>query len=276
MNRIQGALLPGALEPTAATRAPASDGPSTPVLWRLLQSLWDLQDMGPDELAVKAARLRELCAWACELHHIAVEIRGALPEGPAIVVSNHLGYIDPVVLCSLMHVSPIAKHEISDWAFVGAPLANLNVSFVRRGSAHSGARVLRRCLSNLRAGLSVLNFPEGTTSRGVGLLPFHLGAFWLSRRTGVPIVPIGMDFESSDLCWVDDDGFLPHYAKLCVRARRRNVRVSVASALDPARYRSEIDLCWAARDAILGVRRPYGAGSPNRPAAAADEPAPFS
>jgi len=232
----------------------ASAGPPA---WRVLRALVELRHTGPAELRHKAQRLRELCAMVCDMHRIEIEVRGQLPESPAILVANHLGYIDPVVLCSLLPLSPIAKSEISDWALVGVPLERLNVSFVRRGDAHSGARVLLRSLRNLSAGLSVLNFPEGTTSRG-GLLPFHLGAFWLSRRTGVPVVPISMDFENMRLCWVDREAFLPHYARVWWGGGARRVRVSVGQALYPEDYRSELDLSWAARESITNGRMPYG------------------
>lgn len=230
--------------------------------WRVLRALVELRQgvelrrAGPAELKQKAQRLRELCSLVCDMHRIEIEVRGQLPESPAIVVANHLGYIDPVVLCSLMPLSPVAKSEISDWALVGVPLERLNVSFVRRGDAHSGARVLLRSLRNLNAGVSVLNFPEGTTSRG-GLLPFHLGAFWLSRRTGVPVVPMSMDFENMGLCWVDREAFLPHYARVWWHGGTRRVRVSVGQPLYPEDYRSELDLSWAARESIARGRAPY-------------------
>lgn len=226
-----------------------------PPLWRLLAALRGLHQVGPLQLAAQAARLRELCGWACELHGIEVEVQGELPTTPCIFISNHLGYIDPVVLCSLIPCSPIAKAEIRDWALVGSALERLNVSFVRRGDPASGARVLLRSLRTLRAGVSVLNFPEGTTSRG-GLGPFHLGAFWLARRSGLPLVPMGMDFEDLGLCWVGDAGFLPHYAKLCLRPRRRRVRVVVGQPLHPRAFESELDLGWAARDSITLARQP--------------------
>jgi 1-acyl-sn-glycerol-3-phosphate acyltransferase len=216
----------------------------------------ELHRASPAELRRKALRLRELCGRVCDMHRIDIEVRGELPESPVIVVANHLGYIDPVVLCSLLPLSPVAKSEISDWALVGVPLERLNVSFVRRGDAHSGARVLLRSLRNLEAGISMLNFPEGTTSRG-GLLPFHLGAFWLSRRTGVPVVPVSVDFEDMGLCWVDDEAFLPHYARAWWHGGRRRVRVSVGQALHPENYRSELDLSWAARESIARGRTPY-------------------
>ena len=233
--------------------------------WRVLRALVELRHASPSASSVKARRLGELCAMVCDLHQIQVEVHGALPAAPSIVVANHLGYIDPIVLCSLLPLSPIAKSEISDWALVGVPLERLNVSFVRRGDAHSGARVLLRSLRALQAGVSVLNFPEGTTSRG-GLLPFHLGAFWLSRRTGVPIIPVAMDFEDMGLCWVDREGFLPHYAKVWWTGGPRRVRVSVGQPLHPGDYRSELDLSWASRESIGRLRRPYapgaGAGEP--------------
>lgn len=244
--------------PSFAGRASAG-----PPAWRVLRALVELRQgvelrrAGPAELKQKAVRLRELCNMVCDMHRIEIEVRGQLPESPAIVVANHLGYIDPVVLCSLLPLSPVAKSEISDWALVGVPLERLNVSFVRRGDAHSGARVLLRSLRNLDAGISVLNFPEGTTSRG-GLLPFHLGAFWLSRRTGVPVVPMSIDFEDMGLCWVDQEAFLPHYARVWWLGGTRRVRVSVGQALYPEDYRSELDLGWAARESISRGRAPYG------------------
>jgi 1-acyl-sn-glycerol-3-phosphate acyltransferase len=226
---------------------------------RAVPSFSELRRARDSEALEQAEALRELCRGLCQLHGIEVEVCGQLPDRPAVIVANHLGYIDPLVLCSLLPCSPIAKSEISSWPIIGALLRRRNVSFVRRGSAQSGARVLKRCLGSLRAGVSVLNFPEGTTSRG-GLLPFQMGAFWLARRTGLPILPVGMDFESLAMCWVGDDAFLPHYSKLLLgklQGQSCKVRVAVGELLDPARFRSELDLCWATRGAITRLRRPY-------------------
>jgi 1-acyl-sn-glycerol-3-phosphate acyltransferase len=236
-------------------------GPLLPGLWQYLQRL---QTVSAGGLSERAEELRRLCRHTCDLHGISVELVGQLPQGPAVFVSNHLGYIDPVVLCSLVACSPIAKIEIRAWPLVGEPLSRLNVCFVRRGSALSGARVLRQCLRTLEAGVSVLNFPEGTTSRG-GLLPFQLGAFWLARRSGLPLVPVGIEFEAPDMCWVDDEGFLPHYGRVLWgrwQGVRRKVRVNVGQALDAGQFRSVMDASWAARSAISALRLPYGASLP--------------
>jgi len=249
-NPARSPWAPLAQAPSAASQIRQSPA------WRALRSILELRRAGPGEARARAERLAELCRLICQLHQVEVELRGELPQQPSIIVANHLGYIDPMVLCALMPLSPIAKREISDWALVGAPLERLNVSFVRRGDAHSGARVLLRSLRALRAGVSVLNFPEGTTSRG-GLLPFHLGAFWLSRRTGLPVIPVAMDFEDMGLCWVDREAFLPHYAKVWWAGGPHRVRVSVGEPLCPADYRSELDMSWAAQRSISLGRCPY-------------------
>jgi lyso-ornithine lipid O-acyltransferase len=265
MARTTDPPLPmaGLRTPAAAlARVPASDAAPLLRFWRSLVQ----QRASTASPVERAAELRRICQQACELHCIDVELEGRVPESPAVFVANHLGYIDPVVLCALVPCSPIAKSEIEAWPLVGEPFRHLNVSFVRRGSAQSGARVLKRCLRTLRAGVSVLNFPEGTTSRG-GLLPFQLGAFWLARKSGFPIVPVGVEFETLDMCWVDAEAFLPHYGRLLWRrllGKRLNVRVSVGEPIDPARFRSEMDFSWAARSALAALRRPYSRLEPRR------------
>ncbi|MET0409729.1 MAG: lysophospholipid acyltransferase family protein, partial [Polyangiaceae bacterium] len=173
---------------------------------------------------------------------------GELPPGPCVLVCNHLGYIDPVVLCSLRPLAPIAKAELASWPVSGDILWRCNVIFVRRGDAHSGAVALRRALRSLRAGVSVLNFPEGTTTRG-RLLPFRRGAFWLARRAGVPLVPVAMRLADPSLCWVDDQSFLPHYCRLLSRTNKR-VELKFLRALDPRQFASEVELMAAAHAAI--------------------------
>jgi 1-acyl-sn-glycerol-3-phosphate acyltransferase len=222
-----------------------------------------LESANQSGLRERALELSRVCRRTCALHGIQIEQHGSLPDRPAVYVANHLGYIDPVVLCSILCCSPVAKSEIQSWPWIGALLGRLNVSFVRRGSPQSGARVLRQCLRALEAGVSVLNFPEGTTSRG-SLLPFHLGAFWLARRAGLPLVPVAVDFERVDMCWVDDEAFVPHYFRMCLgklSGKSTNVRISIGDALEPASFRSDIDLCFAAQRAIGSLRRPYVAAA---------------
>lgn len=213
----------------------------------LLRALDELGREGACPLD-RAHALQRLCSSLCALHGFDIRQRGELPRGPCVLVCNHLGYIDPLVLCSLRPLAPIAKVELASWPIAGELLARCNVSFVRRGDAHSGAVALRRALRRLDAGVSVLNFPEGTTTRG-RLLPFHRGAFWLARRAGVPLVPIAMRLADPSLCWVDEQSFLPHYCRLLSNKDKR-VEVELLRALDPRDFSSDRELMAAAHAAI--------------------------
>ena len=128
-------------------------------------------------------------------------MNGRLLARPAILVANHLSYIDPITIASVVPCAPIAKGEIAEWPLIGEAIRELGVLFVRRGDAAHCASVLLRALRLLRAGVSILSFPEGTTSDGRSVGAFRRGIFGLARLARVPVLPLGIVFESSELCW---------------------------------------------------------------------------
>lgn len=181
---------------------------------------------GPLRSAVSRAKaLQAACKKLCQLHQINVHVSGHVPDTPTIFVSNHLGYIDPVVICSLTPCSPLAKEEVRHWPVVGALTEQLNVVFVQRGDSYDAANALRTLMGRLEAGVSVLNFPEGTTTRGQ-TKAFRRGVFGISARTGIPVVPIALHFSSDRLCWVDDDSFVGHYSRTLI-GKHHDVMVDV-------------------------------------------------
>ncbi|WP_437967805.1 lysophospholipid acyltransferase family protein [Sorangium sp. So ce260] len=156
---------------------------------------------------------RELCA----LHALRVRVTGALPAPPFVIVANHVSYLDPILLASLTPCTAIAKQEIGSWPIIGERARDLGVLLVDRARPESGARVLRCALRALRHGVPVLNFPEGSTTRGEKVLPFRKGIFGLARIAGVPIVPAAITYDAPELCWAGDDTFLPHYLRFSSR-----------------------------------------------------------
>jgi 1-acyl-sn-glycerol-3-phosphate acyltransferase len=167
-----------------------------------------------DDRRTNAVRLRQTTARLAEAHGIRLEVVGRCPEGSFIGVSNHLSYLDPIVLAPLFDCAPIAKSEVFGWPLIGAALKGLGGIEVRRGSARSGATALRSARRSLEAGVSVLAFPEGTTSRGERVLPFRRGLFGLAARLGVPVVPIGLQFFDPKVPWVEDRTFASHYLEI--------------------------------------------------------------
>jgi 1-acyl-sn-glycerol-3-phosphate acyltransferase len=210
---------------------------------------------------IQATQLRRACVQVCRQHGFDVHVEGQLPTGPAVLVANHLSYIDPLVLGTLAPICPVAKGEVARWPVIGSGARSLGVLFVRRGDVASGALALRGALRALDAGVSVLGFPEGTTSAGEDVLPFRRGLFGVARIASVPVVPIAVRYPSPELCWVGDTWFLPHYLRTAMRDRTAVV-LQIGAAIRPTPEASAVELAEAARASIRSMIGPLRRETP--------------
>jgi 1-acyl-sn-glycerol-3-phosphate acyltransferase len=113
---------------------------------------------------------------------------------PAVLVANHTSELDSIVLAACLPVpfSFVAKAELRRHAWLRWPLARLGTLFVVRDHGRGAPSQTEAAAQRLRAGDSLLFFPEATFRREGGLLPFHRGAFVAAARAGVPVVPIAI------------------------------------------------------------------------------------
>lgn len=201
---------------------------------RFLGDLWNPPVRSPARLALG---LQRLCQSLSRAHGIVPIVHGTAPAGPRLLVSNHLGYIDPIAICSVVPALPIAKSEVQKWPLIGNVTERYGALFVERGNPFSGANVLRRAVRRLAAGANVLNFPEGTTTAG---LPehFHTGVFGLSRLVELPVVPIRLRFENPELCWVDEQTFVPHYLR-SLRSKPHLVHITFGPEMHASEHGSD-------------------------------------
>lgn len=207
---------------------------------------------GPTSAGAFAGRARRTARRILDGHGVTVATIGPKPGGAVVLVTNHVSYLDALVVSSLVPCVSIAKSETRDWPLIGAGLEGLGALFVQRGSAHSGAMVLRRALRALRAGSPVLNFPEGTTSDGRSVGPFRRGVFGLARLAGVPVVAARLSYDDGRVPWFGGAAFAPHYARLCcIRRLTATVHfaepITVGAADDPERVASR------AREIVLSL-----------------------
>jgi len=121
-----------------------------------------------------------------------VEGQENIPEsGPAILMINHIAFIDPIVV---LHVTkrdiiPMAKIEVYDYPVVGIFPHLWGVIPVRREEVDR--RAIQQSLEVLRAGELVLVAPEGT--RGPKLKQGKEGIAYLASRSEAPIIPVAVD-----------------------------------------------------------------------------------
>lgn len=179
---------------------------------------------------IQAGSISRMCRRLLINHRFSVSVSGTVPAMPCVLIANHLSYLDPLILCSMVPAVPIAKSEVAGWPFIGNWASQLGVLFIRRGDTMHGARVLRQALRHLRAGVSLINFPEGTTTAGNTLLPFYRGVFGLARLARVPVVPAALHVTPADLVWTGGDTFLPHYVRTIARDTN-HVRVTFGEPL---------------------------------------------
>jgi 1-acyl-sn-glycerol-3-phosphate acyltransferase len=201
---------------------------------------------------LRGERLQRIAIDLCRVHGFDVRVEGVLPNRPAILVANHVSYVDAPALASLVPCTVIAKSEVRRWPILGSSAAALGVLFVERGDAWSGARALRSALRTLESGVSVVGFPEGTTSRGDDVLPFRRGLFGLAKRAGVPVIPIAIRYATPELRWYGDSWFLPHYLRTAMRSSSL-VQVRLGRAISPAAFHSPEDLAHRVRSAVRSM-----------------------
>jgi 1-acyl-sn-glycerol-3-phosphate acyltransferase len=111
---------------------------------------------------------------------------------PCIVVANHCSYIDGVVLTAALppSFSFVIKREMSRFPLAATLLRRIGSEFVERSDRKVGARDTRRLLRSAAKGQAMAFFPEGTFSKEVGVLRFHIGAFAAAARARLPVVPV--------------------------------------------------------------------------------------
>jgi 1-acyl-sn-glycerol-3-phosphate acyltransferase len=109
---------------------------------------------------------------------VAVAVRGR-PVGTAgrLVVANHVSWLDVYVLNTLIPARFVAKSETRGWPLVGTVASRFGALFIVRGSFRDAARVKDAVATALRAGDTVVVFPEATTTDGRAVGRFYPALF---------------------------------------------------------------------------------------------------
>lgn len=126
---------------------------------------------------------------------VRVRTSGRLPEGPCLVVANHISWIDIVVLQALWPMWMVAKAEIRRWPLIGGLAAIGGTLFIERGHSDSLRVASRRMAALLRMGEKVGMFPEGGIKPERGVDRFHARLFAPAVRSRVPVVPVAIRYE---------------------------------------------------------------------------------
>ena len=113
---------------------------------------------------------------------------------PGLVVSNHISWLDIYVINALVPAAFVAKDDVQGWPLIGWLCEHTETIFIERGSRTAAQRTRETLTGCLRAGAHVAVFPEGTSTSGERVLPFHAALFQSAIDAGVPVVPLALRY----------------------------------------------------------------------------------
>lgn len=136
--------------------------------------------------------------------------RENIPQDEAVVyIGNHRGFYDVLVTYPLMkrRTGFISKKEISKVPILHRWMVYLYCVFLDRSSGRAGLASIMKGIEQLKNGISMVIFPEGTRNETEEpTLPFHSGSFKLAEKSGCRIIP--MVINNSDACFENQAPFI--------------------------------------------------------------------
>lgn len=154
--------------------------------------------------------------WSRSQHlilNVQVETEGNIPENGAIIMANHRSYLDIVMIPSKTPVVFVAKASVRKWPVVGWGGDAMRTLWVERSNKESRKKTREAIMERLGDNLSVIIFPEGTTSVGPKVLDFKPGMFHAISGTDLEIIPVAIEYENPNMAWVGQDTFIPHFLR---------------------------------------------------------------
>ncbi|WFE31930.1 lysophospholipid acyltransferase family protein [Micromonospora sp. WMMD975] len=186
-------------------------------------------------------------------------VRGRPPRRRALLVANHVSWLDVLAVLAVSPARMLAKREVRAWPVVGVLAAAAGTVFVDRSRPRDLPATVARVADTLRAGHPVAVFPEGTTWCGAATdcrpaRGFRPAIFEAAVTVGAPVVPLSVGYR-----YAGDPSTLPAFlgeetlwasVRRVLAARDLTAAVTVAAALHPAAGADRRLLARAAEAAI--------------------------
>lgn len=128
---------------------------------------------------------------------LVVRSSGSMGVGSTLLVANHVSWLDILAINAARPVRFVSKADVRHWPLVGWIVACGGTLFIERERRSDAMRVVHQVAEALQSGSQIAIFPEGTTSDGRGVLPFHASLLQSAVATGVDVQPILMRYSDA-------------------------------------------------------------------------------
>jgi len=171
---------------------------------------------------------------------------GQLERGGYVVIGNHVGYLDGIVLGSIFPIIFVSKREVKSWPVIGQWTTLCGTVFIDRQRKGKVSSLVDEMRQKLNQEANMLLFPEGTSTNGERMLPFQSAPFAAPLRNRSIIVPVTIAYRcvneqpvtvaNRDLIyWYGDMDFVSHFWKL-LALRSIEVLVTFQPKIECFRY----------------------------------------
>jgi 1-acyl-sn-glycerol-3-phosphate acyltransferase len=144
------------------------------------------------QLALKARWSRQL------FQALGVQLRvSGTPIDGGLFVANHVSFLDIYAINALAPAAFVAKDEVRHWPLIGWLSARAETIFLERGSRSAAVRTKEQLVEQLRLRRRIGVFPEGTTSDGSSVQPFHGALFQAAIDAGVRVAPVAIRYTNA-------------------------------------------------------------------------------
>ena len=161
---------------------------------------------------------RRLAGAAAAIIGMRMTVYGTPPRPPFFLVSNHLSYIDVIVLAAHLDCVFIAKSDVSAWPVIGRLCRSAKTIFIDRNNRKDIPRVIGLIEKTLKTGQGIVLFAEGTSSEGARVLPFNSSLLEPAARAGYRVSYASISYRTPadavpahlSVCWWGDMTFIKH------------------------------------------------------------------
>lgn len=202
----------------------------------------------------------------CRLLLRCLGVRITMSGGPVrnlrgvLVVSGHVSWVDVFAIGAVLPGTFVARADLVEWPGIGAIARLLRVIPIDRTNLRRLPAVVDAVSDRLRAGHTVVAFPEGTTWCGLGYGPFRPAMFQAAVDAGRPVQPLRLTYHHRDgtpstvAAYIGDDTLLASVRRL-VTARRTVCHIRVESLQLPGGDRRDLTARCEAAVRDRAVRR---------------------
>ena len=142
---------------------------------------------------------------------------GELPGPATLLVSNHISWLDIIVIGQYLPAYFVAKSDILSWPVIGYLSRQGGTIFIRRGDKKHIKATTEKMVWVLKQNSNIIAFPEGTTTQGDEVLGFHASLFQPALLTKSAIQPVALQYQGlakEHAPFIGDDDFIPHLFKM--------------------------------------------------------------